>query len=83
MKTDENGVTHVDTTTDTPYTIGSDMWEGSGNMSTDEAIKSYGSKQSAAQAVADLFQETGASWEDQDGDELSVFKYVMAYLKDA
>lgn len=77
----EDYITYFDTTTDTPYTIGADMWEGSGNMSVSEAIESYGSIEEAAQAVSDLFDETGAEWQDQDGDTLSVYKYVMAYLQ--
>lgn len=77
----EDGITYVDTTTDTPYSIGADMWEGSGNMTPEEAIEAYGSIEDAAQAVADLFDDTGAEWRDQDGDPVSVRRYVFAYLE--
>jgi len=83
MRTNEFGQTEVDTRTDSPASIGADMWAGSGDMSVAEAVAAYGSVVFAAEAIRDIFAKSGATWVDYDGHELSVYDYVKAYLKQA
>jgi len=74
-------IASVDTRTQTPASIGADMWAGAGDQDIGEAIEAYGSIQAAAEAAAELFAETGAQWRDYDNTILDVATYVAEYLR--